>query len=258
VQLHPRDADHLEWPFMIYRSPLVHAMVKVASRATRETYDPDILAHELGHAKLHGNSALLMPARTLAPFAGQVANVATGSAAGLAGHLVPLADEAHASLRAMKTLKEWDMDEEDRSAARKRLGLGFSSYAVGPAVDAGLTIGGIASGSNALRVAGPVAGHLAGYAAGPSIVKAMDKVPIKGISKSRAKALAKRTSPRTDVHFAKKRLPDRGGFMSRPLVTPTEKELERSKLRKGLGAFIGRKGSGKLLRKGGVVVGPSK
>jgi hypothetical protein len=243
---------------MIYRSPLTHAMVKVASKAAEETYAPDILAHELGHARLHGDSPWLMPARTAAPLAGQVANLATGSALGLAGHLVPLTDEAYASTKAMRTLKEWDVPEEDRRAARKRLGLGFSSYAVGPAVDAGLTIGGIASGSTAMRVAAPFAGRLAHAATAPSIVGAMDRIPIKGVSKARARALAKRTRPGTDVHFAKKPLPDRGGFMSRPIVEPTEKELRRSKIRKELGAFIGRKASGKLLRKGGVVVGPSK
>lgn len=242
---------------MIYRSPLARALVKVAAKATVETYAPDILAHELGHSKLHGKSRLLMPLRHAAPIAGQITNIVANTPVGLAGHLVPLTDEAHASLRAMQTLKDWDVPEEDRRAARKRLGLGFASYAVGPVVDAGLTIGGIASGSTALRVAGPIAGHLAHAAAAPSIVEAMDRVPIKGISKARAEELVAAERPSTDVYFAKKPLPERGGFMSRPLMTPSDKELERSELRKELGAFIGRKASGRLLRKGGVVVGPS-
>lgn len=242
---------------MIYRSPLTRAMVKAAEKAAEETYAPDILAHELGHSQLHGDSRLLMPLRRVAPVAGQMANIATGTPWGLAGHLVPLADEAHASVRAMKTLKDWDIPEEDRKAARKRLGLGFSTYAVGPAVDAGMTIGGIAAGNTALRVAGPFVGHLAHAATSPALGRAMDKIPIKGVTKSRAKSLAKKTRPETDVYFADKPIPSRGGFVGRPIMEPTDEELERDSLRKELGAFIGRRASGKLLRKGGVIVGPS-
>lgn len=242
---------------MIYRSPLAHAMVKVAKKATRETYAPDILAHELGHASFHGDSRLLMPMRSIAPAAGSILNVIGKTPAGLAGHLVPLTDEGYASVKAMKTLKDWDIDEEDRKAARKRLGLGFTSYAVGPAVDAGLTVGALASGNTGLRIAAPIAGHLAAGAASRSLVKAMDETPIKGISRSRAKALVKRTKPGVDVYFSKKPIPDRGGFVSKPVLDPTEGELESSEFRKELDPFIGRRASGKLLRKGGVVVGPS-
>lgn len=232
-------------------------MIKVASKASEDTYAPDILAHELGHASLHGDSKLLMPARSIAPMAGSIANIVTGTPYGLAGHLVPLVDEGYANVKAMETLKDWDIDEEDRSAARKRMGLGFASYAIGPAVDAGMTVGALASGSTGMRIAAPIAGRLARRAASPFLVEEMDRTPIKGLSKSRAIELAKRTRPETDVYFSKKQLPDRGGFVSRPITEPTRKELANDPLRKELGAFIGRKASGKLLRKGGVLIGPS-
>lgn len=232
-------------------------MVKVAAKAANVTYAPDILAHELGHASLHGDSRLLMPLRNLAPLAGSISNIATGTPWGLAGHIVPLADEGYASLKAMKTLKDWDINEEDRRAARKRLGIGFSTYAVGPAVDAGVTVGALATGSLGLRVAAPLAGHVASAVVGPTLSESMDKIPIKGISKERAIELVQRTKPETDVYFAKKPMPSKGGFLSRPIVEPSEGMLAKDKDRKELGAFIGHKASGKLLRKGGVVVSPS-
>lgn len=243
---------------MIYRSPLTHAMVKVAKRAAEETYAPDILAHELGHARLHGDSPWLMPARSLAPAVGQISNMASGSGYGLAGHLVPLVDETFATASAMKTLKDWDIPEEDRRAARKRLGAGLASYAVGPAVDAGLTVGGIATGNRLMHVAGPVAGRITEAVAGPRLAKTMSDTPIKGLTKNKARTLAKRTRPETDVYFAKKPLPEHGGFVSRPITRLTDKDLKRDGLRKELGGFIGNRASGKLLRKGGVVVGPTK
>jgi len=232
-------------------------MVKVAGKASKGTYAPDILAHELGHASLHGKNRFLMPARNLAPVVGSVSNIVTGTPWGLAGHIVPLADEGYASLKAMKTLKDWDIDEEDRRAARKRLGLGFSTYAVGPVVDAGVTIGALATDSLGLRIAAPLAGYVASAVVNPTLSESMDKIPIKGISEERARKLVQRTKPETDVYFAKKPMPSKGGFLSRPIIEPSKRMLADDEDRKELGAFIGHKASGKLLRKGGVVVSPS-
>ena len=238
----------------MYRSPQTHALIKVASKATRGTYDPDVLAHELGHSSIHGTNPYLMPVRNAAPVVGAVLNIAADTPVGLMGHLLPLADEADASRRAVRTMREWDLDKEDVQAAKKRLGLGLASYAVGPAVDAGLTVGGIAAGSRFMRAAAPFAGKIVADATGPSFSRAMDSVPIKGLSEDRAKSLAAKTNPKVKVHFSKKALPERGVFISRPTKWSSN---EDSKTRKELGAFIGDRASGKLLREGGVLVGPT-
>lgn len=238
---------------MKYHSSIGRALVKVAAE---KLYAPDVLAHELGHSSLHGESGLLMPIRKAAPTLGSMINIITNKPYGLAGHLVPLADEAYASSKAMKTMRDWGVGEKDRRAARKRLGLGLASYAVGPAVDAGLTIGGMATGSRALSIAAPLAAGAVQRSVGPKIVRKMDEVPIKGITRGRAVELAKRTRPGVDVHFARTRLPGRGGFVNKPLVELSEEDVKHSPMYDELGAFIGHKASGKLLRKGGVVVSP--
>lgn len=240
---------------MKYNSPATLAMVKVARE---KRYAPDILAHELGHSSLHGDSGLLMPLRSIAPVAGSIANIATGTPYGLAGHLVPLADEAYASTKAVKTLKDWGIGEEDRKAARRRFGLGLASYAVGPAVDAGMTIGGIAAGSQALLIAAPFAGKLVESKVGPKLIRKMDETVIKGISRERARELAAKARPGVDVHFAKHPIPTRGGFVSKPLFEPSEKDIKESPLHDEFRAFIGSRASGKLLRKGGVVISPTE
>lgn len=236
---------------MNYASPITLAMVKVAKE---KRYAPDILAHELGHSSLHGDSRLLMPMRSMAPLAGTVVNVLSKKPYGLAGHLVPLADEAYASSKAMKTLKEWDVSEEDRKSARKRLGLGLASYAVAPVIDAGMTIGAVATGSPGAIAAAPIVARLAEAGVSPRLIKSMDKIPIEGISKERAVELAKKSRPGVEVHFSKRRLPARGMFVSKPLF---REDVESSPRHDELGAFIGRKASGRLLREGGIVLGPT-
>ena len=240
---------------MNYNSPIVCAMVKVAKD---KRYAPDILAHELGHSKLHGKSKLLMPVRSLAPMAGSISNIVTGTPYGLAGHLVPLADEAYASTKAMKTLKDWGVDESDRRAARKRFGLGFASYALGPTVDAGVTIGGLAAGNQDVASLGPIAGRLAEYALSSRIARQIDDVDVKGISRAKAEALAKKENPDVDVHFSRRPIPHRGMYVGKPIFKPSEKSIKHNPMYETLGAFIGDKASGKLLRKGGVVVGPTE
>lgn len=240
---------------MNYHSPIANVMVKVAKE---KRYAPDILAHELGHSKLHGKSGLLMPVRSLAPMAGSISNIVTGTPYGLAGHLVPLADEAYASTKAMKTLKDWGIEESERKAAKKRFGLGFASYALGPTVDAGVTIGGLAAGSQDVASLGPMAGRLAEYALSSRIARQIDKVPVKGISKKRAKELSYKENPDVDVHFSRRPIPHRGMYVGKPILRPSEERIKGNPMYETLGAFIGSKASGKLLRKGGVVVSPTE
>lgn len=240
---------------MFYRSPLVNAMIKIASSGER-VYAPDLLAHELGHAKIHGKSPVLGLARRWAPLAGSAVNVIGETPVGLAGHLVPISDEVFASAKAMKTLKDWGIDEENRRAASKRLGTALSSYVAGPAVDAGLTVGALATGNTAMLASAPVAGYITGRIVSPLVSKRLDKIPIEGISEERARILAKETSPDTNVYFSKKSFPGKGGYITRPFIRPSEKQLERMKVHKELGALIGRKASGRLLREGGVIVSP--
>lgn len=242
---------------MKYRSPLVVAMVKVASKK-EVTYDPSTLAHELGHADIHSKNKLVQPLRRIGPIVGGAVTISSNTPWGLVGHVPALLDESYASSKAVDTMRDWDMDEEDIKAAKKRLGVAYSTYAAGPIVDAGLTIGGIASDNGIMRVAGPFAGRLATGVWSPVASRLMERTPIKRVTKEQAKALAAKSHPDTDVHFADRSYPGLGGYLDKPLLEPSEKSLERNKLRKQLGAYIGGKASRKLIRKGGVVIGPSE
>jgi hypothetical protein len=106
---------------------------------------PDFLMHEVGHASSYKKFKSLSKFRTFGIAAAPLAITATAVtrkdsivskvapyAAGAA--LTPmLADEAVASVKAMKDLKRATATKKQLSIARKNLGKGFASYALGAA-----------------------------------------------------------------------------------------------------------------------------
>lgn len=243
---------------MRYSSPHTYALIKAASQAKEKTYAPDILAHELGHARYHQTVPGLHIVRTLAPVAGEVVNVMTDTPYGLVGHAIPIADEAIASRRAIKTMREWGSDEEDISAAKKRLGVALSSYTAGPAVDAGLAVTGFVTGSRELQRIAPMAGLVTEMAAGPAASRVMKKIPIKARTERDLRTLMREKDPETEVHFAKKPLRMGGAYMNRPLTETTARLRRKMPVYEHIRDSIGSRASDRLIRKGGVVIGPTE
>lgn len=106
--------------------------------------NPEFLAHELGHYKLHRGKLGrgLMAARVLGPLAGLVGSTALASnedtrayapAAIAAGYLPMIADEAGASIHGIRGLMRSGVKGRDLAKAVSTLGKAFGTYGLGAA-----------------------------------------------------------------------------------------------------------------------------